>query len=60
MYKVGYNGVGPGGDGYVRVTAPFHFLSDVKAMVPRTAYDGVVRIRFNGCRLLFVPHTMMR
>lgn len=58
-YKVGYQGLGSHGQGYVGVTAPFHFLSDVKAMVPRTAYQGVVRIRYNGCLLMFVPQDMM-
>lgn len=33
----------------------FGFMADVKAGVPRTAYKGVVTVRYHGCRVFLVP-----
>lgn len=32
----------------------FRFINDIKAGVPRTAYQGVTIVRHNGCRKLLV------
>eukprot|EP01138_Halocafeteria_seosinensis_P005103 gb/GECG01005217.1/.p1 GENE.gb/GECG01005217.1/~~gb/GECG01005217.1/.p1 ORF type:complete len:464 (+),score=65.51 gb/GECG01005217.1/:1-1392(+) len=54
-YKLEAKEKGPYPD-WKKVATTFGFIDDIKAGVPRTAYQGVVRISHKGCTKLFYPH----
>lgn len=49
-YKAHYHGF-DGANSYPQVAKRFGFIADVKARVPRTAYQGVVSFKFHDCAI---------
>lgn len=58
-FKVLYYGLedrdARGGPSYVSVGKSLGMMADVKAKVPRGAYNGVVTVKYHGCRVFIAP-----